>query len=231
MFVSIPSKKQSRFPWATATLIFFLIATYVWSISSPYTTQESILLKWGALISSSHFSDYMQHPLLHSSAWIRLVTAVFLHVDWAHLLGNVVFLLIFGLPSERAMGSLRFLFLFVLGGIISNLCTVFMLSLPEHIVIGASGAVSASIGAYLALFPRARLGIVIPLGLFLEFVNTPASLLIGVWIVLQVLFAYIGPAFGAVAWVAHISGFLFGIGYALLSKPAIAKRLRRQHGY
>src|SRR5690606_18782407 len=68
------------------------------------------------------------------------------------------------------------------------------------------------------------------LGLFLEFVRAPASLLIGVWAALQIVFAYIGPAFGAVAWAAHAAGFLFGIVFAIASRGAIAKRLRRLKG-
>ena len=72
---------------------------------------------------------------------------------------------------------------------------------------------------------------VLPLGLFLEFVRVPAFLLIGLWVLLQVLFAYSGPAFGAVAWPAHIAGFLFGVVFALLTKAAIARRLRRSRGY
>ena len=87
------------------------------------------------------------------------------------------------------------------------------------------------IGAYLALFPRARLGVVLPLGLFLEFVRAPASLLIGIWALLQVVFAYIGPAFGAVAWAAHIAGFGFGVLFALFVRAAIARRLRQRRGY
>ena len=106
-----------------------------------------------------------------------------------------------------------------------------MIGSPERLVIGASGAVSALIGAYLALFPRAKLGVVVPLGLFLEFIRAPASLLIGVWAVLQVVFAYIGPAFGAVAWSAHIAGFLFGVVFALAARAGIARRLRHSRGY
>ena len=94
--------------------------------------------------------------------------------------------------------------------------------------MGASGAVSAIVGAYLALFPRARLGLVLPLGLFLEFVRVPASLLIGFWAGLQVLFSFVGPAFGTVAWTVHIAGFLVGILYAMLSRPGIAKCLRAE---
>ena len=91
----------------------------------------------------------------------------------------------------------------------------------------AGNVVSAIVGAYLALFPRARLGLVIPLGLFLEFVRIPAPLLIGFWILLQVLFTFVGPAFGAVVWWTHIAGFLIGIIFALISRPAIARRLRQ----
>ena len=85
--------------------------------------------------------------------------------------------------------------------------------------------------AYLALFPGARLGVVIPLGLFLEFVRAPAYLLIGVWAGLQVVFAYIGPSFGMVAWWAHIAGFVFGLAYGVYVRAAIARRLRKRHGF
>ena len=162
---------------------------------------------------------------------LRLLTALFVHADWAHLLGNLVFLLIFGLPAERVMGPWRFLALFFFGGALANLFAVLVIGAPDRLIIGASGAVSAVIGAYLALFPRARLGVVVPLGLFLEFVRAPASLLIGVWAALQIVFAYIGPAFGAVAWAAHAAGFLFGIVFAIGSRGAIARRLRRMQGY
>ena len=162
---------------------------------------------------------------------LRLLSALFLHADWAHLLGNLVFLLIFGLPAERAMGPWRFLLLFLVGGMVANLVAVLVIGAPHRLVIGASGAVSAVIGAYLALFPRARLGVVVPLGLFLEFVRAPASLLIGIWALLQIAFAFIGPAFGAVAWAAHIAGFGFGVLYALFVRAAIARRLRSRRGY
>jgi len=147
------------------------------------------------------------------------------------MLGNLVFLLIFGMPAERKLGSLRLLILFLLGGAVANLATALTIDNPSRLIIGASGSVSAIIGTYLALFPRARLGVVIPLGLFLEFVRAPASLLIGIWALLQVGFAYIGPAFGEVAWVAHLAGLVFGLVFAFLQRGAIARRLRRQSGY
>ena len=191
---------------------------------------SSLLLDWGALSGGLAAPEAWLAALRDGSA-LRLFTALFLHADWAHLLGNLVFLLIFGLPAERSMGPWRFLLLFLLGGAVANLAAVLAIGAPDRVIIGASGAVSAVIGAYLALFPRAKLGVVLPLGLFLEFVKAPASLLIGIWALLQVVFAYIGPAFGAVAWSAHIAGFLFGVVFALFVRAAIARRLRKRQGY
>ena len=140
-------------------------------------------------------------------------------------------LLIFGMPAERVLGPWRLLLLFLLGGALANLAALYTMGSPDRAIIGASGAASALLGAYLALFPGARLGVVLPLGLFLEFVRAPAFLLIGVWAALQVVFAYIGPSFGMVAWSAHVAGFLFGIVYGLYVRAAIARRLRKRHGF
>ncbi|MFT4256466.1 MAG: rhomboid family intramembrane serine protease [Pseudoxanthomonas sp.] len=223
MFVSLPTRRRLTPRWATPTLAVLLVLSFLWSQAQP---QASLLRDWGAL------SGGLAEPQAwRDGAALRLFTALFLHADWAHLLGNLVFLLVFGLPAERTMGPWRFLMLFLLGGAVSNLVAGLYIGAPERVIIGASGAVSAVIGAYLALFPGAKLGVVLPLGLFLEFVKAPAFLLIGAWAALQVLFAYIGPAFGAVAWAAHIAGFVFGLVFALFVRGAIARRLRRQKGY
>ncbi len=230
MFVQLPTRHKSGLRWATPLVFAALWLAYLWASTRPEATQQALLQEWGALTGGPALVDTWW-SLWANERWLRLFTAMFLHADWAHLLGNLVFLLIFGLPAERAMGPWRFLVLFLLGGTIANLAAVFMIGSPERLVIGASGAVSALIGAYLALFPRAKLGVVVPLGLFLEFIRAPASLLIGVWAVLQVVFAYIGPAFGTVAWSAHIAGFLFGVAFALATRAGIARRLRHSRGY
>jgi len=230
MFVSLPSRKKSALRWATPALFAALWVAFLWAATRPVAVHDSLLLDWGALAGGLSTPLDWSVAIRDGSA-LRLFTALFLHADWAHLLGNLVFLLIFGLPAERTMGPWRFLVLFLLGGAFSNLAAVLAIGAPDRVIIGASGAVSAVIGAYLALFPRAKLGVVVPLGLFLEFVKAPASLLIGIWALLQVIFAYIGPAFGAVAWSAHIAGFLFGIVFALFVRAAIARRLRKRQGY
>jgi membrane associated rhomboid family serine protease len=224
MFVQLPTRQKSSLRWATPLVFAALWLAFLWASTRPDATQRVLLQEWGALTGGPWRALWAEHR------WLRLFSAIFLHADWAHLLGNLLFLLIFGLPAERAMGAWRFLLLFLLGGALANLATMFMIGTPVRLVIGASGAVSAVIGAYLALFPRAKLGVVVPLGLFLEFIRVPASLLIGGWALLQVVFAYIGPAFGTVAWIAHIAGFLFGVVFALSARAAIARRLRGNRG-
>ena len=112
------------------------------------------MLDWGALSGGLASPDGLAGSRCAAARVLRLFTALFLHADWAHLLGNLVFLLIFGLPAERAMGPWRLLVLFLLGGAVANLAAVIAIGTPDRLIIGASGAVSALIGAYLALFPR-----------------------------------------------------------------------------
>lgn len=230
MFVYLPTRSRPTVRWATPLLFATLWLAYLWASTRPESARRLWLLDWGALTGGPAIAGSW-HVLWTDGSWPRLFTALFLHADWAHLLGNLVFMLIFGLPAERVMGPWRLLGLFLIGGAFANLVAVLVIGAPDRLIIGSSGAVSAVIGAYLALFPRAKLGVVLPLGLFLEFVRAPASLLIGIWVVLQVVFAYIGPAFGTVAWAAHVGGFVFGAMYALFVRAAITRRMRQQRGY
>lgn len=229
MFIAVPSRQKPPMRWATPLLFAGLWLCFTWVTLLPEGEQSRLLLEWAALTGQLAAPDVWWLALQDRS--LRLVSALFLHADWAHLLGNLVFLLIFGLPAERAMGPWRFLALFLLGGAVANLAAVIAIATPDRLIIGASGAVSAMIGAYLALFPGARLGVVVPLGLFLQFVKVPAALLIGIWALLQLVFTFIGPAFGAVAWSAHLAGFVFGGGFALLARAGIARTMRRKRGY
>lgn len=230
MFVGIDNRRKTTIRWATPSLFAALWLAYVVAAMRTPALREGTPLDWGVLSGGLDTTSAWRQAIADGSV-LRLFSALFLHADWIHLLGNLVFLLIFGLPAERVMGGWRFLALFLIGGAAANLAAVLAIDAPDRVIIGASGAVSAVIGAYLALFPGAKLGVVLPLGLFLEFVRVPASLLIGLWALLQVVFAYSGPALGAVAWPAHIAGFLFGVIFALVTRAAIARRLRHRRGY
>ena len=221
MFVHVEHRQRKQLPWATIAIIAICVAIFLWLAVQPAETRAQLLRQWGA-VPTVLASESVPLAL----RVLRLLTALFIHADWLHLIGNLLFLMIFGLSAERALGSPRFLALFLFGGALANLVGAFTLANTSAPIIGSSGAVSAIVGAYFALFPRARLGLVLPLGLFLEFVRIPAPALIGFWILLQVLFTFAGPTFGAVVWWTHIAGFAVGVLFALVSRPAIARRLR-----
>lgn len=226
MFVRVETRRRTLPPWATVAIALACLGGFLFQLSLEASTRLDFLTRWGTVPDELFGRGDWSWATLAQARPLTLLTALFLHADWLHLLGNLVFLLIFGLSAERMLGSRRFLALFVLCGAVANLGGAITLGGSSSPIIGASGAVSAIVGAYLALFPGARLGLVLPLGLFLEFVRVPASLLIGFWVLLQVIFSFVGPAFGAVAWTVHLAGFIAGVLFAFWSRPAIAKRLR-----
>jgi membrane associated rhomboid family serine protease len=225
MFVTVATRRRTLPPWSTLLITLTCLASFGVLATFDESQRLHVLAFWGTVPSELFRGPFSVGALLGSRVF-TLVTALFMHADWLHLVGNLAFLLIFGLSAERLLGSRRFAALFGICGAFANLAGAWALGQTNAPIIGASGAVSAIVGAYLALFPRARLGLVLPLGLFLEFVRIPASLLIGFWAILQVVFSFVGPSFGAIAWSVHIAGFLAGVAFAIVSRPAIAKRLR-----
>ena len=227
MFVRVEQRNKPHLPWATIAIIASCAVISLWLASLPADDRLEWIRQWGTVPSKLFDSQAPMLQQVSELRVLRLLTALFIHADWLHLAGNLLFLMIFGLPAERALGSWRFLTLYLFGGAVANLIGALTLASTNAPIVGSSGAVSAVVGAYLALFPRARLGLVLPLGLFLEFVRIPAPVLIGFWILLQVLFTFVGPTFGAVVWWTHIAGFLVGMMFAIMSRSAIGRRLRR----
>ncbi|MFY2763690.1 rhomboid family intramembrane serine protease [Arenimonas sp. MALMAid1274] len=223
MFVNLPSRRKPQWRWATPLLAVLMTAALVWIALLPDDAAwRATLLRWGTL--SGSVTEW--RAALNDERLLTLVSALFIHLGPVHLIGNLLFLFIFGLPAERSLGPWRFLLLFLAGGALANLAAALLMGTPARAIIGASGGVSAVIGAYLALFPNARLGVVVPLGVWLEFIKVPAALLIGLWAMLQLIFTFVGPSFGAVAWWAHLAGFVVGLLYALALKPMLSRRSR-----
>ncbi|MCF6225305.1 MAG: rhomboid family intramembrane serine protease [Xanthomonadales bacterium] len=150
----------------------------------------------------------------------RAVTTVFLHIQWLHLIGNMAFLLVFGWPVEKKLGHALFLVLFLSSGMLVNLLLFYQQTalnasnlLP---VIGASGSVSAIIGCYLGLFPRGKIGVYLPLGIFPQFTKLPALLVITAWFILQFIYTQQGTLSSLMAWKIHIGGFGIGLITAMI---------------
>jgi membrane associated rhomboid family serine protease len=140
-----------------------------------------------------------------------IVTAMFMHGSWMHIIGNMWFLYIFGDNVEDAMGPIRYLVFYFLSGIAAAGAQI--LSQPDSMVpmVGASGAIAGVLGAYLMLYPRARVRCLWILIIFITFIYVPAWLLLGLWFVSQFLMP--GPG---VAWMAHVGGFVTGFALVRL---------------
>jgi membrane associated rhomboid family serine protease len=141
--------------------------------------------------------------------------SMFLHGGWLHLLGNMLFLWIFGNNIEDRLGRVTFLVFYLLGGIGAALTQVFISPQSDVPLVGASGAIAACLGAYLILYPRARITSLVFLGIIYQLLDVPAVIMLGYWFVLQLIdgFASLGGgnASGGVAFFAHIGGFVFGM--------------------
>jgi membrane associated rhomboid family serine protease len=146
--------------------------------------------------------------------WGTILTAMFLHAGWLHILGNMVFFWAFGPAMEDAMGRFRFLVFYLVGGAVAM--TAQVLAMPSSRVpnVGASGAIAAVMGAFIVTYPRDRIKTAIWFVLFVRVTYIPAVLLIGVWFLIQLFSA--GQVAGhvqggGVAYLAHVGGFLFGM--------------------
>jgi membrane associated rhomboid family serine protease len=144
--------------------------------------------------------------------WITILTAMFMHGSWSHIIGNMVFLWAFGPEIEDAMGRGRFLVFYLVGGLVAMLAQV--AADPHSTVpnLGASGAIAAVMGAFLVTYPRDRIKSVLFVFLFARITLIPAALLIGFWFLIQLVHAgaIAQTQSGGVAYLAHVGGFIFG---------------------
>ncbi len=155
----------------------------------------------------------------------RVLLSLFLHGGWLHLAGNLLYLAVFGDDVEARLGRLRFLGFYLLCGWLAALAQVAAEPVSRLPLIGASGAIAGVLGAYLLLFPRARVTLLLPLGLLTQ---VRAVLFLPLWLGLQLLSAWLAPAEagGGVAWWAHVGGFAAGLVLAFVLRPARVRRRR-----
>lgn len=148
-------------------------------------------------------------PLISFPIILTLITSMFMHGGLLHLGGNMLYLWIFGDNVEDAMGHLRFLFFYLLCGVVAALAQIMINTHSPIPIIGASGAIAGVLGAYLMLYPYSRILTVAILFFFIRLIYLPAIVILGLWFLLQ-LFLSMGRAQGGVAYLAHIGGFVAG---------------------
>jgi membrane associated rhomboid family serine protease len=206
-------------PVFTVVFIAACVLVFLWQIGGDPVHQQNIIYALGVIPSVLLGNAYLDPQLVWVPAFATVFTSMFLHGGWMHLVGNMLFLWVFGNNVEEATGHVRFIVFYLLCGV----AAVFAQTLPNPDstipMVGASGAISGVLGAYLLLLPAARVLVVIPMGFYFPTVRLPAALVLGLWFVLQLVNSLLAdPGQGGVAFGAHIGGFIAGMALIPLFK-------------
>ena len=196
--LSDASRRPRHFPAITALIIVINVVVFI----AELMRGEAFVLKWSVVPAD----------VVAGHHWLTILTAMFLHGSWSHILGNMVFLWAFGPEIEDTMNPLRFSAFYLVGGLVAMLAQV--VASPGSTVpnLGASGAIAAVMGAFLVTYPRDRIRSLLVIFIFVRVTLIPAALLIVVWFLIQLLNAgaVANVQTGGVAYLAHIGGFVFG---------------------
>jgi len=221
---------QAR-PLVTYTLIGACIIPFLLQQSLEEVESQRLIYSFGIIPALLLEHARLAPGLMFVSPEAALFTSMFLHAGWIHLIGNMLYLWIFGDDVEDSMGRYRYLVFYLLCGLAGALSHVAAHPTSEIPVVGASGAVSGVLGAYLLLYPHARILVLLPMGPFSRLVRLPAFLVLGFWIVFQLLNAAFAAAQeNGVAWYDHIGGFVTGLALVPLFKHRKVRLLQPAHG-
>jgi membrane associated rhomboid family serine protease len=192
------SRRPVRMPVITALIILINVGIFILELSGG----DAFVAHWAATpaqITSGH-------------SWITILTSMFMHGSWSHIIGNMIYLWAFGPEIEDAMGRVRYLVFYLIGGLIAMVAQIAAAPHSTVPMLGASGAIAAVMGAFLVTYPRDQIRSVLFILLFVRITFIPACLLIGFWFLTQLVHAgSVGDVQrGGVAYLAHVGGFVFG---------------------
>jgi membrane associated rhomboid family serine protease len=199
------SREPSRYPIVTTSIIIVNVVVFLLELMGG----DAFVKQWALVPADISAGHHL----------ITIITAMFMHAGWMHIIGNMIFLWAFGPEIEDAMGPLRYLVFYLLSGTLAFLAQV--VAMPHSTVpnLGASGAIAGVMGAFLVTYPADQIRTLVFFGIFFRTTFIPAALLIGIWFVIQ-LFNQVGSVAdvqgGGVAYVAHVSGCIFG---AITARP------------
>jgi membrane associated rhomboid family serine protease len=193
------SRKPESFPVMTTAIIIVNVFVFILELAGG----EPFVLRWSEVPAT----------IVAGHHWITLLTMMFMHGGWLHIIGNMVFLWAFGPEIEDAMGPVRYVVFYLLSGLAASLA---QLAIAPHSTVpnlGASGAIAGVMGAFLVTYPQDQIRSLLLFGIWTRVTFIPAALLIGFWFFLQ-LFDQVGAVVtaqsGGVAYAAHVGGFIFG---------------------
>ena len=192
------SRRPVRAPVCTGAIILVNVCVFLLEL----TRGDAFVMQWSAI----------PEQIVSGHRWITILSAMFMHGSWSHIIGNMVFLWAFGPEIEDAMGRGRYLLFYLLGGLVAMLAQI--AASPHSTVpnLGASGAIAAVMGAFIVTYPRDRIKSLLLIFIFVKVTFIPAALLIGFWFLTQLIHAgqVAQVQTGGVAYLAHVGGFIFG---------------------
>jgi membrane associated rhomboid family serine protease len=198
----IPLSDASRHPLHFPVVTVFIIVANALVFALELAGGDAFVRRW-ALIPAN---------IVAGRHWITILTAMFMHGGWSHILGNMVFFWAFGPEIEDAMNPVRYALFYLAGGVVATLAQIAAGPTSTVPNLGASGAIAAVMGAFLITYPRDEIRAVLLIGWFARVTFIPAFLLIGLWFLMQLLSvgAIASVQTGGVAYMAHVGGFVFG---------------------
>jgi len=211
-----PARTPAFVTWA---LIFACVIVYLWERSLGSETNAALYVL--GFTPAYYFAAHGPANDIGVTPTLTIFTSMFLHGGFLHLAGNMLYLWIFGNNVEDAMGHLRFVLFYVLSGIAAALAMAYIDPASQVPMVGASGAISGVLAAYVLLYPRARVTVIVPLGIILYPFTIAAMWVVGFWFVMQLVSAaFASPGQPGTAWWAHVGGFAAG----LLLTPVLKSR-------
>ena len=229
----VPSRS---FPTVTVGLIALNVVAFIYQVSlqigpSPHTlgAGQEFVLEFGLV--PCRLTGSCRVPAGFPMPVLTIFTSMFLHGGWFHLIGNMLYLWIFGDNVEDRLGRVRFVIFYLGAGVAAALAQTVVGPTSRVPMVGASGAVSGVLSAYLVLFPFAGVLTLVTVGFFIRIVRIPALIVLGLWIVIQVINGTAvyamssGGEGGGVAWFAHVGGFAAGLILLFLLRPRRDDRL------
>ena len=227
MFPLKDENPSSTIPFVNIFLIIANISLFIYLNYFISEGRHLIFLQLGFIpYELSHFVDIA--PKNFVPVPLTIFTAMFIHGGWLHLLSNMLYLWIFGDNVEDLLGHFKYLIFYLTCGIAATLVHGFINIGSKVPTVGASGAIAGVLGAYIFLFPKARVKTLLILVIFIKIITIPAIIILGFWILMQGLSAYIeygSKTGGGIAWFAHIGGFAAGLVLIILMK----KRKKRPY--
>ncbi len=231
MFPLHDDNPTTRTPFVTVGLIVACSFAFLWQLALGEQGGWRAVVSLGVIPAVLVGGRELAPELALVPAEATVLTSMFLHGGWMHLIGNMLYLWIFGNNIEDSMGHVRFIAFYLLCGAAAAFAQVLPDPASTVPMIGASGAISGVLGAYLLLYPKARVLVLVFLGFFVTTVRIPAMYVLGFWFVLQFFNAAVtDPGQGGVAWWAHVGGFVAGAALILVFRDKRVPLFGRRQG-